>query len=285
MRESCTDFESHRLIPFSNALGNLHPTLFPAFAFSWLTLISHRLLLPEIMGGTGSTGWAVYHHLLIQLFGFLRPFLEQGEIGEPIRALYKGTLRLLLVLLHDYPEFLSEFYSSLADALPINCTQMRNLILSAFPRMERYHDPFSPALIIEYMPEVKNIPKISCDFTSPLSNAKIRNAVDAFLRGTLPKNSDFFHQLQGKLLDTTLTKIERPSASRYNIPLVNCLVLYIGIHCVNEDISQRMLGQSAAQKHSFSFFSKLMLQLDPEGQSITGHHLLSLTISRALHDD
>lgn len=61
----------------------------------------------------------------------------------------QGTLRVLLVLLHDFPEFLCDYHFSFCDVIPPNCIQMRNLILSAFPRNMRLPDPFTPNLKVK----------------------------------------------------------------------------------------------------------------------------------------
>ena len=58
----------------------------------------------------------------------------------------QGTLRVLLVLLHDFPEFLCELHFDVCNAIPPSCIQMRNLVLSAFPRNMRLPDPFTPNL-------------------------------------------------------------------------------------------------------------------------------------------
>lgn len=58
----------------------------------------------------------------------------------------QGSLRLILVLLHDFPEFLCGYHFAFCDAIPANCIQLRNLILSAFPRNMRLPDPFTPNL-------------------------------------------------------------------------------------------------------------------------------------------
>lgn len=63
-----------------------------------------------------------------------------------IQSLYKGTLRVLLVLLHDFPEFLGDNHFSFCDVIPSSCIQMRNVILSAFPRNMRLPDPSTPNL-------------------------------------------------------------------------------------------------------------------------------------------
>ncbi len=68
------------------------------------------------------------------------------EGAELAARCLQGTLRVLLVLLHDFPEFLCEYHFELCNKVPPSCIQMRNLILSAFPRMMRLPDPFTPNL-------------------------------------------------------------------------------------------------------------------------------------------
>lgn len=113
----------------------------------------------------------MYAQLLIDLFKYLAPFLRNVELNKPMQILYKvgvrrgragpeprrrvcssvcwlfqGTLRVLLVLLHDFPEFLCDYHYGFCDVIPPNCIQLRNLILSAFPRNMRLPDPFTPNL-------------------------------------------------------------------------------------------------------------------------------------------
>ena len=63
-----------------------------------------------------------------------------------VNFLYKGTLRVLLVLLHDFPEFLCDYHFTFCDVIPSSCIQMRNIILSSFPRNMRLPDPSTPNL-------------------------------------------------------------------------------------------------------------------------------------------
>lgn len=56
---------------------------------------------------------------------------------------------MLLVLLHDFPEFLCDYHYGFCDVIPPNCIQLRNLILSAFPRNMRLPDPFTPNLKVK----------------------------------------------------------------------------------------------------------------------------------------
>lgn len=121
----------------------------------------------------------MYAQLLIDLFKYLAPFLRNVELNKPMQILYKvltqsclqkpvwwftglvcdlalffslfskGTLRVLLVLLHDFPEFLCDYHYGFCDVIPPNCIQLRNLILSAFPRNMRLPDPFTPNLKVK----------------------------------------------------------------------------------------------------------------------------------------
>ena len=73
--------------------------------------------------------------------------------------MFQGTLRVLLVLLHDFPEFLCEYHFQLCNVIPPSCIQMRNLILSAFPRNMRLPDPFTPNLKVDLLPEINQSPR------------------------------------------------------------------------------------------------------------------------------
>lgn len=42
-------------------------------------------------------GWALYEGLLVALLRFMEPYLRVAELSAAMRAMYTGTLRLLLV--------------------------------------------------------------------------------------------------------------------------------------------------------------------------------------------
>ena len=71
-----------------------------------------------------------------------------------------GTLKILLVLLHDFPEFLCNYHFNFCDAIPPSCIQLRNVILSSFPRHMRLPDPFTPNLKVDLLPEITQPPRI-----------------------------------------------------------------------------------------------------------------------------
>jgi CCR4-NOT transcription complex subunit 1 len=138
-------------------LHAIKPSRLPLFAFSWLELASHRFLMPKLLSAPNQQGWGLVQRLLSDLLRFLMPYLQRGEMTDSTRLMYRGTLRVLLVLLHDFPDFLCEYHYVLCDAIPTSCIQLRNLVLSAFPRQMRLPDPFAANV---------KVPSFSC--CSPL---------------------------------------------------------------------------------------------------------------------
>lgn len=88
--------------------------------------------------------------------------------------IFQGTLRVLLVLLHDFPEFLCDYHYGFCDVIPPNCVQMRNLILSAFPRNMRLPDPFTPNLKVDMLTDISLPPRILINFASKIQPAQFK---------------------------------------------------------------------------------------------------------------
>lgn len=166
----------------------------------------------------------MYSQLLIDLFKYLAPFLRNAELAKPVTVLYKGTLRVLLVLLHDFPEFLCDYHFGFCDVIPPNCIQMRNLILSAYPRNMRLPDPFTPNLKVSGLPDITTPPRICTNYTAAIQPASFKKDLDSYLKQRAPVT--FFAELKRNL------QISNEPGSRYNIPLMNALVLYVGTQAI-----------------------------------------------------
>ena len=67
---------------------------------------------------------------------------EENLMYDHIKIFYRGTVRVLLVLLHDWPDFLAKFSNSFCDEIPEDFNQIRNIILAAFPKSMKPPDPF-----------------------------------------------------------------------------------------------------------------------------------------------
>jgi hypothetical protein len=100
---------------------------------------------------------ALFVTLLKGSFLFLSPLIAAGKLSPALRSLYKGLLRLLLVLLHDFAEVLDVHHIALCQHIAPRCHQMRNLVLSAFPKHMKLMDPFAPRLKFNMVPEMEQV--------------------------------------------------------------------------------------------------------------------------------
>lgn len=169
------------LTTFAATFLALQPTRLPGFAFAWLELISHRMFMPKSLLVKGERGWPHMLRLFVAMFTFLQPHLSRRELTAPTRTLYRGALRVLLVLLHDFPEFLCDYHSALCEVIPPSCIQMRNLVLSAFPRNMRLPDPFTPNLKVDMLPEIAQAPRMLSSATPNLAAANLLVELNSFL--------------------------------------------------------------------------------------------------------
>lgn len=249
------------LSAFCNCFHTCSPVRAPNFAFAWLELVSHRMFMPKLLMVKGQRGWLMFQRLLVQLLYFLAPFLRRVELTDSIRLIYKGTVRVLLVLLHDFPEFLCDYHFSFCDVIPVPCVQIRNLILSAFPRNMKLPDPFMPNLKVDLLPEIKVSPRILANYSTTLLQLHVKADVDNFLRTR-----------DRKLLETICTKLKLPKGeamqadTKYNVPLLNALLLYVGMQLPQHVKSLGGSGGLQQNNPSLETFVYLAHHFDYEGR-------------------
>ncbi|XP_022241734.1 CCR4-NOT transcription complex subunit 1-like [Limulus polyphemus] len=246
---------------FCNTLHILQPSKAPGFAYAWLELVSHRVFLGKMLVLTPQQrAWGMYAQLLIDMFKFLAPFLRNVELPKQIQLLYKGTLRVLLVLLHDFPEFLCDYHYGFCDVIPPNCIQMRNLILSAFPRHMRLPDPFTPNLKVDLLPEITQAPRVLTNFASMIQPANFKKDLDSYINSRSPVT--FLSELRSNL------QVSNEPGMRYNIPLINALVLYVGTQAISHIQTKGQAPSMGTITHSshMDIFQNLAVDLDTEGR-------------------
>ncbi|KAF7147217.1 hypothetical protein RHSIM_Rhsim03G0166300 [Rhododendron simsii] len=272
------------LIAFANAFHVLQPLKVPGFSFAWLELISHRSFMPKLLTVNPLKGWPLFQRLLVDLLKFMEPHLRKAKMGKAIHYLYKGTLRVLALLLHDFPEFLCDYHLSFCGVIPSSCIQMRNIILSAFPHNMKVPDPFTPNLKIDLLPEIKKPPRSSLEVAA-LTAKQMKSDIDEYLKTR--HQGSFLSELMQRLL---LTQNEAAQAgTRYNVPLMNSLVLYTGMKSVelvqvntpsplaqqtDTDLREYLRGpafeifqiREYLRGPAFKIFQMLIVELDYEGR-------------------
>ena len=283
---------SQVLHAFANIFHALQPTRVPNFAFAWLELISHRTFMPKLLLSKQTKGWALMHRLVVDLFRFLQPYLRTAELNDAIRLLYvaafawvlptwssrvcagavcrmssyKGTLRVLLVLLHDMPEFLCDFHFSFCDVIPPSCIQLRNLVLSAFPRNMRLPDPFTPNLKVDLLPEISQPPRVLSNTVQALNhtlshNGNLLSELDGYLKSRSP--ASFLPQLHAKLMQPSSTPGAPPV---YAVRVINALVFYLGQQAIAQLQDSSSSTTSVVHSAPMDIFQHLTRELAPEGR-------------------
>jgi CCR4-NOT transcription complex subunit 1 len=91
----------------ANDLRSFGPIIFPKFAYSWMSLISHRSLLPKLLSLRNRQGWTTSRHNILMMLRFVAILLNAPDgYHEPTAMLYEGAIKIILLLLHDFPDFL-----------------------------------------------------------------------------------------------------------------------------------------------------------------------------------
>ncbi|KAJ1891203.1 CCR4-NOT core subunit cdc39, partial [Kickxella alabastrina] len=184
---------------FGEALLLLAPASVPGFNFVWLMLVSHRYFFPRLMADKQC--WGLAAALFEAQLRFLEPFIASGQVGESLKLLYRGMVCVVLVVLHDFPEFLADYALSLCDAIPVGCVQLRNLLLSAYPRDMRLPEPLTPNLKIDLLPDVARSPNIPFDYVRALDHSSIGTGLERFLASQKP--ADFAKTVVAAVLART----------------------------------------------------------------------------------
>src|SRR5271167_4457595 len=171
------------------------------------------------------------------MFKFMEPKLRDGSVTPTVDTLTKGLLRTLLVLLHDFPDYLSENHFTLCNLIPPGCVQLKNLVLSAFPRMKRLPDPFMQGLRLENITENKDPPRLSVNLATILDSLKIRAPLDKYLHTRAPE--DFPRRLVDRIKIIPMENgvhngngIAKEKRPHYNVDLLNAVVLYVGLQAI-----------------------------------------------------
>jgi CCR4-NOT transcription complex subunit 1 len=201
----------------------------------------------------------------------MEPRLRDGALTPTVDTLTKGLLRTLLVLLHDFPDYLSENHFTLCNLIPPGCVQLKNLVLSAFPRMKRLPDPFMQGLKLENIVENKDPPRLTVNLAAILDSLKIRTPLDNYLQSRGPE--DFIQRLVERIkLLPVENGVQNGVSSKekraiYNVDLLNALVLYVGMQAIDAARKNEETGVLIfdAKSPHMKLFSSLNAEFDIEG--------------------
>ncbi|KAL2759499.1 hypothetical protein ACRALDRAFT_1079401 [Sodiomyces alcalophilus JCM 7366] len=220
------------LLRFASRLADLGPRHLPGFVYGWLSLIQHRAFVPNLM--KQRAGWAAYTKLLVILLEFVGEQLKSPEPTSVARDTYRATLKLLVVLQHDFSEYIAAESYQLSMCLPPHCKQLINAILAANPAANpKMPDPLYPGLQADRLAEVRESPPTTDNSQSVLADFGIQQAVDQALRAG-PSEDSVAH------ISRAITSDESGDTGfglvpiRANLAVIEAVTMYVGKYAVEQ---------------------------------------------------
>jgi CCR4-NOT transcription complex subunit 1 len=210
------------------------------------------------------------------LFKFLNPFLQSATLHPPSRIMFKGALRILLVILKDFPEFLVEHYVGLCAAIPAHCIQLRNVVLCAFPRGIAIRQDVESLADLPPMPEFQQVPEVRTDYVRFLEDAQVKSAVDECMQNGQGM-SYLLPELRSRIAISVTTADGTPGVT-YNNTLLHSLTLYLGVNAVERQIARTGQVTFDASLPEVTLLTSLVASLDAEGE----WSVVSLSLVREL---
>ncbi|KAH9529601.1 CCR4-NOT transcription complex subunit 1 [Dermatophagoides farinae] len=216
---------------FFDFLKSMSPLKLTSFTFAWLEFISHRSFIGHCLNGLNAKGlWNNYYFLIRDLLEFEKTFFQTNQIeSESFKYLHKGTVKLFLLLLHDFPDFLSQFSFLICDNLPYNSFQLHNIVLSASPQAYHLPSPLSSSLSLENFNKIIN--SFDGNFTTE-SPFKIH--IDVFF-----KTGQLFH------LKKLQPYFDSAKCKQTEIEYINKILYSITEHVLkeNRDVNMANIGK------------------------------------------
>jgi len=183
---------------------------------------------------------------------------------DVVRQYYKGILRIVIVLHHDFPDFIAEHHRLICDVVPASCTQIRNLVLSAFPSsINDLPDPFTQGLKIDKLSEMAISPPIAGDIAASIPEY-LRHTIDECLAGETTSDS------LDSIMDALKTEYREEFGLSFtsvftNVELINAMVLYIAMHAISHAEKNGEAAFQAKSPHA-ELLLHLTVNLGPEGE-------------------
>ncbi|WEW55069.1 CCR4-NOT core subunit cdc39 [Emydomyces testavorans] len=261
-----TEQHKEMMLVFSDKFMSLQPKHCPGFVYGWLSLISHRVFMAGMLTMEDQLGWESFCKIVQAVLSYIGEQLKPGNISFVAKDLYKGILRILLILHHDFPEFVAENHFRFCTVIPAHCSQLRNLVLSAYPSsFQKLPDPFRDGLKVDRLDEIRQAPKIAGDVVTPLLSCNIKNAVDNVLR-----NPSAIESTVRQICDAVYNPSAKSTGLYFapinaDIVLLEALVLYIGQSAVSS-VGQKSGPPDFDNLPQSALLEKLVKVFNPEAR-------------------
>jgi CCR4-NOT transcription complex subunit 1 len=208
-------------------LMQLGPMHLPGFSHGWLLLVQHRSFLLKVAGSNNRGSWSSYTQLLCQQLDFLGELLKSCDVPTAAKDVYRATLKLLVVLQHDFPDFVAANCLSLCASIPPHCTQLLGAVLSGSPASvsNKMRDPQGDA-----SGEVDETVLSVQDAITTLEEHGILELADLIL-GTGPSEDAVAHLVRAFTMGEMETTFGHVPV-KANSKIIGAFTVYTGIHAL-----------------------------------------------------
>ncbi len=84
----------------------------------------------------GRLGWAPFTRILQALLRYVSEHMKVIDITDVVKDYYRATVKLIVTLSHDYPDYVSANAIQLCSSIAPHVRQLRNIILHCSPRAD-----------------------------------------------------------------------------------------------------------------------------------------------------
>lgn len=187
------------------------------------------------------------------------------HLAPVTKDLYNGVLKFIVILKHDFPDFVAAYHSRFCANIPSNCVQLHNLILDAKPSLfPTAPDPLQPGLKVDRIDEIRESPENVNDVETPLRQSGLFEILEQALQ-TGPSEDAVAH-----IAHAVQRRVDRQTGPGFvpinvDLRLLNSLVLYTGMHAISR--SQHTQGPVFIQASpDTALLSMLVHELNPEAR-------------------
>ncbi|KAL0764632.1 hypothetical protein CaCOL14_012933 [Colletotrichum acutatum] len=254
---------SELFLKFAARLADLGPKYLPGFVFGWLSLLQHRAFLPAVM--KDRSGWAAFTRLLQLLLEHIGEQVKAVEPSNVAREIYRATLKLLVILQHDYSDYLAAHSHQLIASVPPHCKQLLNAILTANPATHpKMPDPSFPGLQADRVDGVRDSPESLDNSASILRDLGLLDVLDHALQNG-PSEDTLAH------ITRAIVESQRSDTGFGHVPInanlrvVEAVTLHVGNYAVQQS-TQKGTDVFNPASSDVATMSILLHELPPEAR-------------------
>ncbi|WAO86529.1 Hypothetical protein NCS54_00380700 [Fusarium falciforme] len=250
------------LLRIASRLAGMGPALIPGFTYGWLSLVQHRAFMPVLLQLPDGAGWGLFVDLVCQLFESLGDQLKVFEVSNIAKDIYRAAFKLLIILQHDFPDFVAANHVRICASIPPHCTQLINAVLAANPQQS---PKFVEMNAKDRSDESRVHPGLVNEATAILRDAGLLGVVDQALQSGPSEDivANITHSMTHNAPKVT-TYGHVPVA--VNLAVINAVVIYIGQHAADQAAQAGTAVTVSGDEHEVSTLSLIIHELPAEAR-------------------